>query len=271
MRIKDFLHIIILSFYSRNLYANVVNKWNHWGLGFLLRFSTLVAFIISILLFTIIAAADFKDLSPLLEQIPELKIENDQASLIDKTAKLPLKINPTNSNKEIIIIDLSITDAHKYQQNIVVFTKDRIAFNFTGAGDFSVSYHDLFQNNNIKIVNSTNLINLLEINQKKLLGIILILGVPIGSLLYFLVTLLKSILYAFPTSVLARILNYDLSFKQLTRLAIITNAPAVIIASLIMLLFWNMDTAIIQSIAGNIYLFYFVYWFISCGRKATKS
>ncbi len=120
-----------------------------------------------------------------------------------------------------------------------------------------------------KILNEENWLELLKNNQKKLLGIILILGFPIGSLLYFIITLLKSVFYAYSASILAKILNYNLNFKQLTRLAIIVNAPATIISTFIILLFFGAGASsnISQIIAGNIYLFYFVFVFILCGKQ----
>jgi hypothetical protein len=269
MNFRNFWQIIILSFHSANLYLSVANKWKHWGLNFLLRFSTLISIIVSIILFTFIASTNFNKYSSVFDQTPELSIKNDQASLVDDNIILPSHIKIPDTNQDIIIIDLSITNADKYQQNIIVFTKDRIALNIIDSGSFAITYHDLLQGSDIKIINTQSLIELFQNGKNKLLTIILILGVPIISLTYFMVTILKAALYAFIASALAKLLKYNLSFKQLTRLAVIVNTPATVISFILMLVFFktgifNKATAIIID---NVYLFYFVCVFTLCGRK----
>jgi hypothetical protein len=270
MSLKNFWQIIILSFHSSNLYITIVNKWQHWGLGFLLRFSVLVSIIASSLLFTLVGLTNFNNVSRYLNTMPELKINNNaEASLINPQIKLPLEIKSPDSNKDIIIVDLDITNAYKYQQNIIVFTKDRISFNFVGANDVSILYKDLLAGTDIKTLNQSSIIELLKSNQEKLLGTILILGVPVGSLLYFLLTLVKSMLYAFPASILAKILKRDLTFKQLTRLAVIVSAPAIIISAFLVLILLSIgiNLNITRAIIDNIYLFYFVYAFFVVSSK----
>jgi len=269
MNIKRFLQIIILSFHSSHLYLDVAKKWKHWGLGFLIRFSILTSITISVLLFILIAAANFNQLSPILEQIPKLIIKNDKASLVEPNIELPLHIKAPGADKDLIIIDLSILDAKKYHQNIIVFTEDRIAFNLIDSGNFAITYKDLLHGSNISVIDEKNLMTIIQENKKKFLGTILILGVPIISLIYFVLTLLKASMYAFFASALSKLLKYNLNFQQLTRLAIMVNTPASIISAALVLMFFN--TSLFNNVStfiiGNIYLFYFICVFTLCRQK----
>ena len=94
MNLKIFLQIIILSFHSSHLYLDVAKKWKHWGLGFLIRFSILTGITISASLFILVAASNFNQLSPILEQIPKLSIKNNINSIVGIVVVLN-KIAPT--------------------------------------------------------------------------------------------------------------------------------------------------------------------------------
>ncbi len=274
MTLKQFFQIIILSFYSSGLYLNVTKKWQHWGLGFLLRFSILVAIITSIVSLIFVASFDFSNssLTPLINQIPELKIENDKASLVDDKTILPLQIQYPGTNKVVVIIDLSIDSADKYQQDVVVFTSDRVAFNFVASTNaIAISYHDLLLGSSITSITPQNLISILTANQQKIIGIILFLGVPVGSLIYFLLTLLRSLFYAAMAGVMVRLLNFNLDYKQLVRLAIIANVPTVILTTMLSLIFFATSFAYyIQFITDSLYLGYFMWVVMLCGRKTAS-
>lgn len=273
MNFKNFWKITILSFHSSNLYLTIAYKWKHWGLNFLLKFSIFLSTIASIILFILISSINFDQLSPILEQIPELVIENNQASFSDNSLKSPIYIKLSGSTNDVIIIDLNITEATKYQQNIIAFTKDRIAFNMIDSGNFSITYDKLLLGSDIKVINSQNLFNMIQNIKNKLLGSILILGVPLISLIYFTLTLLKATIYAFFATALSKILKYNLNFKQITRLAIIANAPAALISTALILIFFNtgLFNMAASIIIDNIYLFYFVCVFTLCGRKKSNN
>ena len=273
MNFKNFWKITILSFHSSNLYLTIAYKWKHWGLNFLLRFSIFLGSIASIILFILISSINFDQLSPVLEQIPELVVENNQANFSDSKLKSPIYIKSPGSSNDIIIIDLGITQATKYQQNIIVFTKDRIAFNIIESGNFSITYDKLLIGSDTKILNSQSLFNMIQNIKNKFLGSILILGVPLISLIYFTLTLLKATIYAFFATALAKVLKYNLNFKQLTRLAVIVNTPAALVSAALILIFFNtgLFNMAASIIIDNIYLFYFVCVFTLCGRKKSHN
>ena len=271
MTLRQFFQIIILSFYSPGLYLSVAQKWRHWGLGFLLRFSILVAIITSIISFIFVASFDFSNssLTPIINQIPELNIANDKASLVDDKISLPFMIKYPGTDKTIIIVDLSIDSADKYQQDVVVFTKDRVAFNFIASPNaIAIPYHDLLLGSSIKSITPQNLISILTTNQQKIIGMIMFLGIPVGSLIYFLLTLLRSLFYAAMATLMVKLLNFNLDYKQLVRLAIIANVPTVILTSLLSLIFFATSFAYyIQFVTDSLYLGYYMWMVMLCGRK----
>ena len=102
-------------------------------------------------------------------------------------------------------------------------------------------------------------------NQKKILMMILVLGAPLGSLIYFVMTLFKSLFYSSLASIATGIFNLNLSFKQLTRIAIIANAPAFIISSVFLIFFFESNlTTLSQFIATTVYLLYFLGGIMIC-------
>lgn len=262
MNLRSFFRIILLSFYSQDLYMSVVGKWKHWGLGFLLRFSILVTFIASLVLFTLIAMVDFNDdsVKEVLNNIPELRISNDNASFVNPEIKSPVNIKDANSNNNIIILDLDAKDADKYQNdNVIVFISDRIVLNLFQSSPAALAYKDLIDDDKINIVDGNFLLKFLNTQQKKLLEIILFVGVPLGSLIYFALTLLKVTFYASIASLFAMVFKLNLTFKQLTRTAIIANVPAVLVSSVFSIMFFrNAGSDIDQFIVSSVHLFYFI-------------
>ena len=274
MTLKNFYQIIISSFYSPTLYLTVAQKWRHWGLGFLLRFSILLAVISSIMLFISIASMDIANSSSfasLINQIPELKIEKGKASIVNEQIKLPLQIKFLNNNINIITVDLNITDAERYPRDMIIFTSDRVTFNFVEAANISILYDNLFKDKETQIITPESILTLLTVYQKKLLGIIFILGIPVGSLFYFLLILLKSFFYASLASIITKLVNYNLNLQQIVRLAIIVNAPFTIISTLLLFLFFGTNfSSIAEYISNCVYLFYLVFAIRLCGQASKR-
>ena len=271
MSLRRFWQIVILSFYSPILYIEVVKSWKNWGLGVLIRFAIIVALSFSIILALLVGLTDFNSpaFSEVLKQIPDLKIEKNIAHSVDEQIKMPVNIKFASSNKNAVIVDLDITSAEKHQQNAVIFTKDRIAINMAESGtNVEITYADFQQDSKSDIINAASLVSFLKVNQERLLGMILVLGVPVGSLLYFAISLLRALFYAAFANVMAKFLNYDLNFKQLTRLAIITNIPSTIISNLLLLIFWGGD-GLIQffiSVIGLLYLIWAMFICVSSSK-----
>lgn len=242
MNFKEFFRIIIQSFYSVDLYMDVISKWQHWGLKFLLRFSVLITLIASIIIFTMIATIDFNNESvkSLLDNIPELKIYNDKASFVNPEIKSPVHIQPPKSVLNVIIIDLDTSDADKYKNDsLVVFVSDRIVFNLVQDTSMALPYKDLLFGTDVNIIDGAFLLKFLDEQQRKVLGIIIFVGIPLGSLVYFALTLLKVTFYSSIASLVSMIFKLNLTFKQLTRMGIIANIPSVIVSSISSILFFR--------------------------------
>lgn len=258
MTLKNFFKIILLSFYSPDLYLEVAKKWQHWGLGFLLRFSILISLVTSLCLFIFISMIDLKGevFTSLLKQIPEIRIDQNKAIFIDDSLKSPIYLGP---NQNMMVIDLDAKTSEKYPQNILAFTAYGITVNPVGSSPFNLSYNDFLAEQNTQIINSESLLVFMLNAKEKLLVMIAILGVSLGSLIYFVITLLKTVFYSSLASICAGIFKLNLTFKQLTRIAIIANAPAFIISSIFFLFFFNSSLEnISELIATTVYLLYFM-------------
>lgn len=270
MNLKTFWRIFTLSFYSPELYIAIASKWKHWGLNFLLKLSILMATIYSISLFLFIYSFNLNEpiLKDFLSQIPDLKIENNLAEFVDDSLKSPIRIKLNDNARDLIIVDLAITESNKYSYNGMIFTKDRIDFNFNDASIFSIHYKDLLKIYNIKVLNEESIISLLTEGKKRVLGTLLCLGIPVGSFLCFILTLMKSLFYASVASVVMKIIGGNLNFKQLTRIAIISQTPAIIFTMLSSMLLFRIGLdSVIQSVMGAIYIFYFVSAVLLCNKK----
>ena len=264
MNLQKFFKILVLSFYAPSLYIAVASKWKHWGLGFLLRFSILVSFTTSRTLFILISMINFNQdsIRNLLNQIPEMKIYQDKASFLDESLKSPIYIG---SSKNMIVIDLDSKTAEKYPQNLLTFSGYEITLNIFKSSPFTISYNDFLEGRDVKIINTENLLAFLFEIKKKILGIILVLGISLGSIIYFVLSLIKSLFYASIASICAGLFKLNLDFKQLTRLAVMANAPSFIISTGFSILFFgNQITDIEQFLASSIYLLYFLGGIIIC-------
>lgn len=262
MTIKNFFRIILLSFHSPQLYIDVLSKWKHWGLAFLLRFSILVTLVSSVALFSFISLIDFNSPSmhSLLSNIPEIKVVNGKGEFIDSNINSPLEIKSSDGSKTLIAIDLNKQSSEANTSDIpVLFTSNMISINFLNAAPLNLNYQDLFNDSKDNIINSELLINFLNAQQKNILGMILFLGVPLGSLVYFFLTLLKTGFYSSIAHIISTIFKLNLTFQQLTRVAIVANVPAVIISTVYVLIFFDSPLLQLdQYLIGLVHLFYFV-------------
>lgn len=271
MSLKNFFHIIVLSFYSSSFYNEIGDKWRHWGLNYLIKLSILITAITTILLSIIVMSFDLNHpaIIEILNKIPELKIEKNIAHFIDDNLKSPVRISLVDGSKELIIVDLDLSDAKKYDQNIVVFTSDRLSFNLEGSNSFDVLYTDLLEGTNINIINTASLVKLLNNSKKRILEVLLFLGVPLGSLIFFAFTLFKSLFYSSITAILMKVLNKEnLDLKKLMRLAIISQTPAVVISIIALSLYIQLGfSTVVQSTIGYIELSYFIFAVLSYNIK----
>ncbi len=258
MNIKDFFRIFLLSFYSSTLYINVACKWRNWGLKFLLQLSIFISITSTFILLLILYSINFKDLGLDIEKkFPQLNIENNIASFKDEL-KSPVKIK--NNNQDVIIVDLDINDSINYNNAIMVFTKDKLEINLFKNKIYSLNYEELSKITKVKIIDGDLIIELAEIGKRYSIMFLWLVGIPLGSLIYFGLSLLKSGFYAMLASVIFKFSNNSLSFKQLFRLANIVQAPAAIFSVLspFLLVIFG-PNSLIQNILSSLYIVYFLY------------
>ena len=256
MSFKNFMQIIILSFYSRDLYNAVASKWRHWGAKFLLSFSLSASIIITISAYLFFSNIEANEFSSLLNGFPELILKEGKAELKQDNVKLPFIIK-SSSGQELLVVDLD--DINKYSPEAVVFSKDKIKI----TESTFVLYSSVFSDK----IDQDSITNLLQKYKTKLLEIILILGIPLGSLIFFCITFIKSIFFAAIATFISKVFRYKLNFQQLTRIAVVANAPAFFINLLLVPLFFIIGLADVGLfIFNNLYLFYFTYAFIICAK-----
>ena len=103
----------------------------------------------------------------------------------------------------------------------------------------ALPYKDLLFGTDVNIIDGAFLLKFLDEQQRKVLGIIIFVGIPLGSLVYFALTLLKVTFYSSIASLVSMIFKLNLTFKQLTRMGIIANIPSVIVSSISSILFFR--------------------------------
>lgn len=254
---KMFFKILFLSFYSRRFYMEVIAKWKHWGLGFLLRLSMLITFIVAIILFGLISTIDFRGdaIQNIVKQIPEIEITESKANFVNKDTKSPVHIG---ANSNFIVVDLDNSSIERYSDYILVFNAYGITLNAFESSPLTVSYQDLLKNNESKIINDISLTSFLTKGQLYALIVILLVGFSLGTLVYFLLALLQVMFYASIAFIFANILKYKLNLKQLSRIAVIVYAPAIIISNILVLVCFLFGLAQDSQFIFNVtYLLYF--------------
>lgn len=270
MSLKKFWEIFLLSFYSKDLYIAVSEVWQNWGLRYLLNLSIFLVIITNCVFFINLYFFDFNqpEIINLLDKIPEFTIENNDAKANDSSIKYPVRIkSELSGNQDLIIVDLNIKEADQYKQNVIVFTKDRIAFNFIDNPSFDLAYNDVFKNNTKIEFNTKSIIEIMSSLRNKMLGILIVLGIPLGSLIMFIVLLIKALFYASVTNVFLKISNKIWDIKKLTRIAIVSNTPALIVSVFLTTMFFQYSlTSTSQFLIGSIFMFYFAFAIISCGQ-----
>lgn len=267
MTLKNFFRVILLSFYSPNLYMEVAKKWKHWGLGFLLRFSILVSVVASICLFVFVSEINFKSeaFASIVQQIPDMQITDSKASFIDESIKSPIHVGPI---KNLLVVDLDAKTSEKYPDTLIAFTAYGMVMNLLDSSHFTISYNDFLENQDEKIISAASLISFMLESQKKVLSMIVILGVTLGSLVYFAMTLFKVAFYAAVASLCSGAFKFKLTFQQFLRMAIIANAPAFILSSVFIVIFFNSTIiGMSQFISTTLYLFYFLGGVLFCIRS----
>ncbi len=271
MLLKNFWKILYLSFYSRQLYLTVSGVWQHWGMKYLLNLAIVLTVLTNGIFFINLYRFNFNEPSiiKLLDQVPKFTVTNNEAKANDESIKYPVRIKSENSdNRDVLIIDLSTSEADQYKQNVVVLTKNKIAFNFIDNPSFDISYNDLFGTNNKVQVNTESIITTLELLRKKTLGVLLILGIPLGSLIMFIALFIKAIFYAFVANIFLRFSHRDWGIKKLTRLAIVSNTPALIVSVLFTTMFFEYSlTPAAQFFVAGIFMLYFAFAIINSNNQ----
>jgi hypothetical protein len=254
---KMFFKILFLSFYSRGFYMEVLAKWKHWGMGFLLRFSMLIALIVAMILFGIISMIDFRSdaIQNIIKQIPAIEITESKAKFMNKDIESPVHIG---ANSNFMVVDLDNNSIEKYSAHLLVFNAHGITLNAIESSPLTISYQDFLKNSEFNVINDISLTSFLAKGQRYILTIILLVGFSLGTLVYFFLALLQVIFYASIAFIFSNILKYNLNLKQLTRVAVIVYAPAIIISNILGLIFFLFGiTQDSQFIFNAIYLLYF--------------
>lgn len=273
MSIRNFFILYFLSFHSRELYLNIANRWKNWGLNFLLKFSFLCSLVISFFLFIMVAVKDFNELTYLFDQIPAISISQKEAHFVSENQEIVQEVKDID-NKIVAIVDLNISDPlGKYPETPIIFTKDRISFHFLFNSNIALYYADLKKFYNINILDSHSLIEILLINQKKLLISIPIIILPVLTIILLLLQFTKALICSAPALVISNLFNHHFKFKQIVRVAAVLNAPAesIYLISTFLIVFFIKNQFLInamQLINQNLYLVSFITIYIYLLKKS---
>jgi hypothetical protein len=265
MTFKNFLQIIILSFYSMPLYICVAEKWRHWGLFFLLKISMLLAILTSVFLFFTILFFDLdKNFAPILDKIPDINIKNYKAYINDQSINMPIRLK--SNNNELMIIDLNIEDADQYKQNSLILTKDRLSLNFIdSSNNLAIKYVDL----KITQLNSNTILEFAKELKNKILVGITFASFPLLSLIYFFISLLKNLFYASVAGVLIKFSNIQLNFKQLLRISIVSSTASNIAGILIFIAIGSQFFSTAQLLIDIICISYYTWAIITISKHTS--
>lgn len=265
MSLKIFFKIIALSFYSPTFYRAVALSWKHWGLGFLIRFSILVSLFVSISVFVFISSIDFQNdsMQNFMSLIPQIKVVDGKAQYIDANLKSPLYIG----QKNFLVLDLDSNASDKYSDFSIIFAADYIKVNFLDSSNFIINYNSLLKNDNQKIITPETLASVLIDYQKIILVWIMIIGVPVGSVIYFILTLLRVGFYSLVANFFIESFGVNLKFKSLMRVAIIANVPSFLLSNVLIVLLGTSLAISNQWIITIIYLLYFLGAILICSKK----
>ena len=219
MRLPEFLHPLIYSFYSAPFYRRVASVWQGYGSRYLLFL---------ILLFNAIDAVDFqfwllefvneKSL-PILSQIPEISIKS---GIVAIGAEMPYEIVDPATGKVIIILDTTgqVTSLMGSEAHVLLTRTDLLTRNSAGeVGTTHLAFIPAIRLDRERVMSWLRML-------KRFLTLFLyVLAVAFYSISYGLLTLLIAVVGL----IYVEIMHWDLSYRVTVRLTAVAMTPPILL------------------------------------------
>lgn len=219
MKKFSFIHIPVLSFFSKDLYRDVGLNWKGLCFAYLLLFLAVCWIPAMVTIHSGFTGFVNKDAPTFVEQVPEITITDGQVS-IDEPEPYYIKIPDTNDNLAVIDTTGTITSPHDANA-FCLLTKASIIMK---QSDFETRTFDLSQVKSFTI-SGDRIMRFLN-TTKKYLGIILY---PIALLSSYVYRIIQALILAAIGLLFASMCRVSLSYGALLRLAVVAMTPCMIV------------------------------------------
>ncbi len=222
MKRYSIIHPFALSFFSRELYQDVAKNWK--GTGFLYLALLLAACWIPGMIKIGASFSDFvkKEISPLLEEFPEITIKNGEVSINEP---MPYFLGDPDTGAVVAIIDTTgeITDLEGADERVLL-TKNKLILR---KNKMETRGYDLSQINDLKLTRE-KIRSWLD-TARKWLPFALYPFCWFGSFVY---RIAQSLIYAVIGLIFVSVLKAGLQYQALIRLSVIAITPPVILETI---------------------------------------
>ncbi len=212
----------VLALFSKPFYASVARDWKGIAMGYLL-FLLAICWIPGVMKINrIVTNFEKREMSHVLEQIPPLEIKDGK---LLSSAKLPYTIALRDGEKFIRIDkDATVADYEKYDVPVLITENEIIAqkskaekriYSFKDMPDLSIDAQFLTEVTN------------------KALSLFKLLFYPLAVLNSFTTRLLQAVIYALLGLIIASVLNRNISFAAVFRLAVVAMTAGIIYRTIV--------------------------------------
>lgn len=256
MNIVGFFTTIYLSFFSKNFYRAVYSSWQGFAFKYLF-FLTILSSISTIIVWTIIlfklnslnfyqAGYDDREnlqdhrkenhltqtIKALIDQIPDIIVEKYEFHV---EQEIPINIYYPNTNYIIGVIDTKAISSTYNNNPLFKLTKNEIIINSGGRQLINLQASDIIKkfNTDTILIDKFFIYNMIIDSIKKLNFIFPLLLIPAFILFNFVSSILWVLLIAVIGMVTAKLLNTQVEYNAIVRLAVVAMAPAIIIQILL--------------------------------------
>lgn len=218
----------LLSFYSKPLYRDVGHNWRGIGLLYLLFLSAVLCFV-SLYLYYAMSKTIAGHLEPLIAQLPTITVQQGKIS-IDKPTPYLIK---TPNNNVIAVIDTSgqsnsLETTHAW----ILLTQDKLLIQRSANQTTSYDLSNLHNN----VYTPEKVAGYMQILVPTLVGAIFVLT--------FLLEFIRNLVVVLLLAGIAKIFTHTtLTYKTVCRLGAIAITPALILATLLSLLYFKLPYA----------------------------
>lgn len=240
-----YLQALYMSFYSRQLYADVGLRWPGLGLIYMLVLMSIICIPVSINFVSKINRYYNEQIIPPLESIPQIIVQNGKA-IFDKPMPYFVK---NKDNQVIVVVDTTGKIKNipsEYPDLRVLFLKDKIIYrqpkieffkeNEGLADSYTIKEQVFSQNENI-VIDGRELVDITSLMKLKVIFIIMAYPCVVS----FMFTMFSLMFLAF--SVLGKffsraLFKFVISSKQSARITMVASTPTIIILFIIYSLGW---------------------------------